>query len=142
MLLTSKLRQVSAFQIIIQASLFSTPTAAFILIAQGDALPLFAKLISNRALILALLIAASVGAFSQLIVVYAMKVLDSTIVSTIKLVEISLSLVFGSMFFQTELDAKSTLGARLILIGSSLLAICSVSLVPIRQVGRHSPSRS
>jgi drug/metabolite transporter (DMT)-like permease len=141
-LLTSKLRKVSAFQIIIQASLFSTATAGILLIAQGDALPSLSKLMFNRALITALLITASVGAFSQLIVVYAMKVLEPTIVSTIKLVEIPLSLVFGSLFFQTGFDAKSILGAGLILIGSSLLAIYSVSLVPIRQVRRLSPSKS
>jgi drug/metabolite transporter (DMT)-like permease len=136
-LLTSKLRQVSAFQIIIQASLFSTATAAVILIAQGDALPSLLRLMSNRALIVALAITATVGAFSQLIVIYAMKVLDPTIVSTIKLVEIPLALLFGSLFFQTEYDFKSILGAGLILVGSSLLAIYSLPLVPVRYVRRQ-----
>jgi drug/metabolite transporter (DMT)-like permease len=136
-LLTSKLRQVSAFQIIIQASLFSTATAAVLLIAQGDVLLSISKLMASRALIIALLITASVGAFSQLIVVYAMKVLDPTIVSTIKLVEIPLALLFGSLLFQTEYDFKSVLGAGLILVGSSLLAIYSLPLVPVRYVRRQ-----
>lgn len=141
-LLTSKLRQVSAFQIIIQASLFSTATAAILLIAQGDALPSLSKLMASRALIIALLITAAVGAFSQLIVVYAMKVLEPNIVSTIKLIEIPLALLFGSLFFQTDYDFNSILGAGLILVGSSLLAIYSLPLVPIRYVRRHQTTES
>jgi drug/metabolite transporter (DMT)-like permease len=141
-LLTSKLRQVSAFQIIIQASLFSIATSAVLLIAQGDALASLSKLMANPVLIIALIITASVGAFSQLIVVYAMKVLDPTIVSTIKLVEIPLALLFGSLIFQTEYDFKSVLGAGLSLVGCSLLAIYSLPIVPVRYVRQQLRSES
>jgi len=137
LLATQRTKAFSPFQLIAHASLVASALALSLLILRGQLVASVVKIATQSEVAIPILLGAGIGCMAQLAFVVASQRLDPVMSSTLRLLEIPLSLVLASYLYDKVHDFESFLGAGAILLGSAWLTVYSIPLAQSRMARRR-----
>ncbi len=137
LLATQRTKAFPPLQVIAHAALASASVALVLLIVQGKLLTSIYKIFTDSGIAVPIVMGAIIGCLSQLAFVIASQRIAPVASSTLRLLEIPLSLILASVLYARDFDFGSLLGAGAILLGSAFLTVYSIPLARTRTARRR-----